>query len=955
MANENLKEYRYKYPNESFSGCDMIATIVYGWENEKNEEQESPTVEIGKDSPIVGKSIDSDSIKAKSLNSNDISSDVKRWNARVLGEIQTISYSIHMEKRPVRSIGNVNAKDYVMGPRTIAGSLVFAVFNKHFAKDIIADHNDYFKEGTAFVVDELPPFNIVISMANEYGLRSKMVIYGVRLVNEGQVMSVNDVYTENTYQFVATDIEYLNDEVTYASRPKDSYWIKIQDYVSQKDTDLYNSVNGKVEVNYHDPNAKGIEKITMNISTVDATSLNADGMANISLYPIQTEGTITIKDSNTNYTEDNPAPTIKMNGSRTYSISLPPELYTASFDKPNPGKWQCQSKTFLISKANDKYDKKKYAPIIEKITDKSLKVYANEPTHTHVVISDKDGENEVFHKLKNRRIEIKDLTADTEYFIATCTGEDTLTSPYIKVKTFKVFEKPFNDFKKMVETNRQLLLYNELDRYYKIINEAESMAIKNNNFESPTNLIVDIKRDAEKELSGLDPEMDGYQDAYNEITYKIYACNELIYLSNKVQNNLLSIVNKDVEIKAPELIYNKSYDAIFKFEENIEKAEFFRVIRGMAQSSDTVYANSFTDVDGNKNSVKYKGRSGTNHYVQSLIGNSRSPKLEYYEMTVTEKQLKINSDENRQALSESDISKIKSIVKEQLDSNATDIVINRAMMSKTKNVQEPLILPPNVIKKENDYIELTTKIKDIAYDKDVEFYISVAKLDDIINNDYIYKHKFTCEDETIVLNDIDYALHNGQYYALWIEDKEFNQISNVTTFKMEEEEDVSDKEVLEYELSDIIEDIKNKLSSTLPNTIYETLCSYIEYNDDINKDNIIDRTIEYLLYSGLGKTHLRNSLKAINNYIGTIVDSDDIIKDVEYNNNQLSYSCDKNVQSIIVSYKQEDVSYNKIDSTLINTNLIDAEYMFIFGITADLKFKTKIIFIDKNSNEMEVL
>ena len=170
-----MAEYKYKYPNESFSGCDMTASIVYNWVEEDSKG------------------------KLK-----------KRYSSHVLGELQTISYSIHMEKRPVRSIGNVNAKDYVMGPRTIAGSLVFAVFNRHFAKNIMAEHNNYFSEGQAFLVDELPPFDVVISLANEYGLRSKLVIYGVRLLNEGQVMSVNDVFTENTYQFMATDIEYMN-------------------------------------------------------------------------------------------------------------------------------------------------------------------------------------------------------------------------------------------------------------------------------------------------------------------------------------------------------------------------------------------------------------------------------------------------------------------------------------------------------------------------------------------------------------------------------------------------------------------------------------------------------------------------------------------------------------------------------------------------------------------------
>lgn len=137
---------------------------------------------------------------------------------KVLGSMMTMSYSIHMEKSPVRSLGSVNAKDYVFGPRTIAGSLVFAQFNRHIAHDILleAESAAENKHSQMIVMDELPPFNITVSMANEYGKKARFAIYGVRIVNEGSVISVNDVYTENTYQFVATDIEYLTDSSSSA-------------------------------------------------------------------------------------------------------------------------------------------------------------------------------------------------------------------------------------------------------------------------------------------------------------------------------------------------------------------------------------------------------------------------------------------------------------------------------------------------------------------------------------------------------------------------------------------------------------------------------------------------------------------------------------------------------------------------------------------------------------------
>lgn len=154
--------------NASFSGCDMICSIDI--------------------TPTTGKRI-----------------------TTVLGTLQTLSYSIHQEKIPVRVLGNLNAKDWVFGPRTIAGSLVFAVLNQHWLVDLYEQlYNDAEMKGAHFVADEIPPFSITVSFSNEYGFDSKMVLYGVRLIDEGQTMSINDLYIENTYQFVASDINYMD-------------------------------------------------------------------------------------------------------------------------------------------------------------------------------------------------------------------------------------------------------------------------------------------------------------------------------------------------------------------------------------------------------------------------------------------------------------------------------------------------------------------------------------------------------------------------------------------------------------------------------------------------------------------------------------------------------------------------------------------------------------------------
>ena len=144
--------------------------------------------------------------------SADMTTSNGRRISRVIGSAQTVSYSIYRKLSPINAIGNMNAKDYVGGPRTIAGSIIFTVFNQHWGTALINEFvkaEPSIKNCDKILMDEIAPIDITISMANEYGVYSRLAIYGVRFFSEGQVMSINDVYTENTFQYVAMNIDYL--------------------------------------------------------------------------------------------------------------------------------------------------------------------------------------------------------------------------------------------------------------------------------------------------------------------------------------------------------------------------------------------------------------------------------------------------------------------------------------------------------------------------------------------------------------------------------------------------------------------------------------------------------------------------------------------------------------------------------------------------------------------------
>ncbi len=128
-----------------------------------------------------------------------------------LANIQTLTFSIHREKFPVRSLGNTHAKGHTRGPRTIAGSIIFTVFNQEVLGQFLGLSQVEVNAGQLLpiTVDQIPPFHIVLLFASEYNYLSTMAIYNIDIINEGQVMSVEDLITENTCQYLATHIEPL--------------------------------------------------------------------------------------------------------------------------------------------------------------------------------------------------------------------------------------------------------------------------------------------------------------------------------------------------------------------------------------------------------------------------------------------------------------------------------------------------------------------------------------------------------------------------------------------------------------------------------------------------------------------------------------------------------------------------------------------------------------------------
>jgi hypothetical protein len=174
-----------------------------------------------------------------------------------VGEVQGVSYTVTREKAPLYTMGSANPRSFSRGKRGIAGSLIFLVFDRSALLDIsrqdttgesrvilkkdeltkaqmgthsqlgkasLMDATLGTKTGTnpndvtavrdflglqsvgATYHDQLPPFNVTISAANEYGHVCRMVIKNVEIMNAGSGMSIDDITTDESCTFVATEV-----------------------------------------------------------------------------------------------------------------------------------------------------------------------------------------------------------------------------------------------------------------------------------------------------------------------------------------------------------------------------------------------------------------------------------------------------------------------------------------------------------------------------------------------------------------------------------------------------------------------------------------------------------------------------------------------------------------------------------------------------------------------------
>jgi hypothetical protein len=179
------------------------------------------------------------------------------FNNVVVGELQAISYSITREKAPIYTMGSADPRAFSRGKRGIAGSLIFVVFDRgaligtfgafaanqgdrlNFSADKeelralqsaitpnitagIQESRRLLEEArnespiqnvgddqvitSPWYADQVPPFDITLAAANEYGALAVMRIFQVEILNEGYGVSIDDVMSEQQMSYVARQV-----------------------------------------------------------------------------------------------------------------------------------------------------------------------------------------------------------------------------------------------------------------------------------------------------------------------------------------------------------------------------------------------------------------------------------------------------------------------------------------------------------------------------------------------------------------------------------------------------------------------------------------------------------------------------------------------------------------------------------------------------------------------------
>lgn len=823
------------------------------------------------------------------LNTIDIDNTI-REKVYTLGSLQTLSVSTHQDKKSVRVIGSMNALDYTMGPRTIAGSLVFAVFDQHFATEMFKDLEQSTKK-TFFLPDELPALDLTISFANEYGRVSRMAIYGVRIINEGQVMSVNDLYTENTYQFVANALEPLTKGTGSGLNSGKNDEMQLSSVFNYDD--LNQMSLGEDIYNYSlSLNNDSLKRVLMSVTVEQPTFESQEGIATITLSPVQNTGIIVIH----NQLQDKIEKEIQILDADThfYNAFLKQGLYSAWFE--NNGQILSNTVVFSVDNIGSYSTNYDDSPIVENITSNSIKIASNNPSHTIGVCINSVTNETIEIDLSSKKCTFHNLENDTTYTIYT--KQNSFYSKAIQCKTLSEEEAFINNFKKYVDYNSSLLSAH--------INEYEDILDSLSKDEDIIYTISKINTDK---------------------------ANELMCMAIKYRNEFNRTINED----KIEYIPTKNLDNIFGntviFNSSTVKCNLFYI------KNTKEY---FVDSEQYPTEITYsQGKSNTLYGVTAITNNNiKSPKYFFY-----------NFDENHKSSIEKLYGKSNQLAKINLEDYSAKYPKKIEAELKCLAVMDNKNIDLKLLKAPHGHINEDSIVFDINYQDSLgagnnNYYICISDIDECLDNTSFRKIQFSDKDNILLTNKYETAINKNKTYALWIEDKDYNIISEIGF--------VSDSEDIEDFNSWLVSEQINLIVSKLQNIKQKN--NVLEITHTIN-----DATLKDVYYK-IANTFINNSVNDLFNCLFELFKikftdyyvNQDKYKKAYYNNKtrQLTFDCDANTQLVYVKFKknyEHEIEVKEENIVTINNNY-DVHLLYL--VSKNPTIKSGFVLLDQFGNIM---
>lgn len=539
------------------------------------------------------------------------------------------------------------------------------------------------------------------------------------------------------------------------------------------------------------------------------------------------------------------------------------------------------------------------SPIIENVTNDSIQILSNNSAHTIATCVNINTNKMIEKEIVSRKCTFNNLESNVTYLLFT--RHENSNSKSIQCKTLSNEENFVNSFKSYVHNN-SLLLSSDIENYDSILEKLN----------------------------------DDQDIVYTLSKEKNDKANELIYMAVKYKNEFNRIINEHKLESIPTKNLDNIFGNTFIFNMDALKCNIFSV------KNKKEY---FVDSEQYPTEITYSnGKANTSYNVMAISdSNMKSPKYTFY-----------NYSENDKAKIEKIYSKSNQLAKIDLSDYAArntkqpENVLKCLAVKDNKNIDLKLLKAPNVSIDENSNIIFDVNYKDSLGLNEKNYFICISEISECLDKTSFRKLSITDRDEIIFANKYMTAVNTKDIFTIWIEDENYNIISEIA-------------------FASTLEDIKNFNVQLVEESIANILSQIESFNVKNNSSDIIyslanDASLKNLYYE-LANHLINSNIISLNTSLFELFKikfndyyiNQDKYKKAYYNQNKnkIEFETHKNgAQLVSVKFKK---GYEYSIEVINNTSIIldhDYDYNLLYLIDNNPMIKSGFLLIDNKNNIM---